>query len=391
MMRWSNTAGALLGLALCLGGALSGCGRESETVKLGQGVEARSSSGAGPRLPLAVEVFEVKPAAARAQLIPAVISVEGTAVVLARREGIINWLGGQEGARVTKGEVIAQLDDDESRAQLHQAELEVSRMQAEERQYEALVKVNQSELARQVALARDGLASQTDIDRAQYKFDVSREELGKTRLATQMAEAKVAAVKIELEKTNIRAPLAGLITHRHTRLGSSVVRGEKLFEVAQLAPLEVRFQIPQRDQRRLAPGSLLQLSLVETGRAIAQARVRRVDPVVDAASNTLGYLADVIGGAGLLPGAAVYVRLPAAASNADLWVPRAAFAAAAELRVGAAATLLVLEAAHCAPRTVRIGAVEGDQVAITEGLNLGDRVILAPPAELKPGDPVESR
>jgi multidrug efflux pump subunit AcrA (membrane-fusion protein) len=52
-------------------------------------------------------------------------------------------------------------------------------------------------------------------------------------------------------------------------------------------------------------------------------------------------------------------------------------------------TVLVLAGERCAERAVRIGASEGDLVAISAGLNPGDRVILAPPAGLKAGDLVE--
>ncbi len=386
----NRTSYLRLGIALCACSVLTGCGA-SKTVRLSEAVEAKTKTVEAPRRPIAVEVFEVKPQAATSeQLIPAVISVESTAVVLAKRDGIIAWLGGQEGARVTKDEVIARLDDDESRSQFRQTELEVSRMKVEELQYEAMIKVNRSALERQLALLKDGLSSKADVDHAQYQSDVSQQELEKTRLATQMAQAKVEAAKLELEKTNVRAPLTGLITHRYAKLGTSVVRNDKLFEVSQLAPLEVRFQIPQSDKRRIAPGKLVELSLVENDRAIAQARIRRIDPIVDAASNALGYLADVIGGASLLPGTAVYVRLPPAASDANLRIPRAAFPAEAELRSGAAAILFVLDGEHCVQRTVWIVGIEGEQVSISAGLNLGDRVILAPPVGLKAGDLVEA-
>src|SRR5437879_3885614 len=65
------------------------------------------------------------------QLIPAVISNERTAVVLAQREGVLVGLSGQENARVAQGEELARLNDDDLRAQLHQAELEANRITVE--------------------------------------------------------------------------------------------------------------------------------------------------------------------------------------------------------------------------------------------------------------------
>ncbi len=121
---------------------------------------------------------------------------------------------------------------------------------------------------------------------------------------------------------------------------------------------------------------------------MARARIRRLDPIADAASNTLGYWADVIGGAGLVPGVAVNAHVPRAAPTSTFWIPRSTFPAAADLRRGAGAALFVLEGDRVAARTVRINAVEGVQVEIGSGLGAGDRVILAPAAELKAGDVV---
>ncbi len=363
---------------------LAGC-RNEKTVALSSATTAQASTPAAAR-PVTVEVFEVVAAAeTRAQPIPAVISVEGTAAVLAKRDGVLIRLEGQEGARVKQGQMLAQLEDDDSRMQLRQAELEVTRLQYEERQYEATIKVNRSELTRQQTLGREGIASQSDIERAEYKLEVSQQELEKTRLATRMAQARAEAAKLEVEKTVIRAPLAGIITQRWAKLGSSVVRNDKLFEVSQQSPLEVRFQLAQDDAWQPQPGEQVELAAAGEQRLIASARIHRRAPVADAASNARSYVALLTGGAGLIPGTAVSVLRPPSQAKAGWWVPRAAFATTEELQRGTSAVLLVVENGHCVARTVWLGAVASDQVEIRSGLSIGDQIILVPPVELKPG------
>lgn len=388
-MKLANSL--LIGIAVIFTGALVGCGMEHQPAAP-SGVIAAANSSATPRHAMAVEVIEVQPKkAADEQIIPAAISVENTALVLAQRDGIIIQLHGQEGTPVTKGEVLAQLNDDDLRSHLRQAELEVSRLVIEEREYDALIKVSRSELEQEQALLQDGLSSKRQVDRAQYKLAVATQELEKTRLASQTAQAKVEAAKIEIEKTVIHAPLSGVITHRYVKLGAGAVKNDKLFEVSQLSPLEVKFQLPQAEKARIKPGHLVNLSLAESDRVVARARIRRLDPVADAASNTLGYLADVVGGDSLMPGMAVNVRVPRAAAASAFLVPRAAFPSTASLRAGAASTLFVLENGKCAARTVWVQAVEGERVEIGSGLAAGDRVILTPPPELKAGDLVQSK
>lgn len=371
--------------------ALAGCSADSKAVSGGNSLAATSTPLAIPHAPIMVEVFEVKPQIKSEQLIPAVLSTEAKATVLAQRDGAIIDLRGQEGARVTKGEELARLNEDDVRTQLEQAELEVTRLSVEERQYEAAVKVNQSDLEQETALLKDGLTSKRQFDHMRYKLEGSAQELEKSRLATQTARSRVEATKVEIGKCIIRAPITGIITHRYATLGTGIIRNDKLFEVAQLTPLEVKFQLRQSDSAQFGPGHLVSLSLAGSDRIVAQARIRRLDPVAEALSNTRGYLADVIGGAGLIPGMAITVRLPRAKAAATLSVPRVAFPAAAELHLDTPHALFILDGNRAKSRVVWVNAVEGDQVEINSGLAAGDRVILAPPVELKAGDLVQVR
>ena len=370
----------------------AGCSTASKPVNSGNRGAVTHSSVTNPA-PIPVDVFEAKPSTAASGdlLIPASLSVEDTAVVLAQRDGTIIQLRVQEGARVAKGAMLAQFGDEDQQSRLRQAELEVSRLKVEEQQYQALIKINQNELNRELQLAKDGLSSQSDVERARYKLEQSTREHEKTQLATQNAQAKLEAVKIDIEKNTVRAPISGIVTRRYVNLGTSVARNDKLFEVAQLSPLQVKFQVPQTEMGQLRPGSIVSLSLANSHQIIARARIRRTDPVADAGSNTLGHLADVVGRTNLIPGLSVNVHIPRSIIGSTIWVPRAAFPPGADLRTGAVSTLLVVEGDKCAERVVEIGTVDGDQVEIHSGLTIGDHVILAPPAGLKAGDTVAVR
>jgi len=387
----NNGNSILLGSVFALSSLLAGCAPTSSAITPRDRTLPANSKDGNTR-PIPVRVFNPQPApnlAGSTLLIPAALSVENIAIVLAERDGQVISLSGREGARVKKGEVLAQLNDDEQPSQLQQAELEVRRLQVEEQQYEALVKLNRSELERELALAKEGVSSLSDVERARYKLEQATHEYEKTRLATDSARARVQAVKIEAGKRVVRAPISGIITHRYLTLGTNVAKNEKLFEVAMLSPLEVKFHLPQTEKNRLSTGQLIELSLTNEDRTIARARIRRVDPVADATSNTFGYLADIVSGSALVPGLAVNIRLARAAGGIAFWLPRAAFPSTMTLRVGAACPLFVVEGNKAISRMVMVSALEGDQVAVVSGLEKNDRVILIPPAELKGGDVVD--
>jgi RND family efflux transporter MFP subunit len=363
---------------------LAGCTGKPGTIRdLGS---AEVSAAGKP--PLVVQVVEAKENKEPEDLlIPAALSVESTALVLAQRDGIISQLNVQEGSRVFKGQILAQLGgDDDLRAQLKQAESEVSRLDLEQREYTALVQLNRNELEREKTLFKDGLSSQRDVERAQFKVDAAVLEVEKTRMAVQTAQSKVVEMKALLDRSTVRAPLAGTIMHRFARLGANVVKNDKLFEITQLAPLEVRFQVPQTEKRGLGPGSILSLSAAEGEQIIARARIRRVDSVADPASNTVGFVADVAGGSNLMPGMAVNVHVPRQGTGPTIWIPQTAFPTGAEVKKGATSTVFVASGSKCAARSVWVNSINGNEVEIISGLAMGDRVIVSPPSELKAGD-----
>jgi membrane fusion protein, multidrug efflux system len=367
-------------------GLNAGCAADSDVR-----AQRNDSKAAPAPTPVSVNVIEVFPTTVAGDLlVPASLSIENTAVVLAQRDGTIMQLEVGEGARVAQGQVLARLNDEEQRAELRQLEIDVNRLRIEEQQYKSLINVNRNELERELVLAKDGLTSKAEVERAQYRLDVSKSEYEKTRLATQSAEARVDAAKLELAKSIIRAPRSGTLTRRHVSQGTGVVKGDKLFEIAELSPLTVKFQVPQAEASRLSAGQVVSLSLTDE-RPVARARIRRIDPVADATSSTIGYLADIVADAGgLVPGLTVNVHVPRASAAASIWIPRAAFPAGSEPRTGTTTTLFVIENDRCAARQVLVNAAAGDQVEISSGLVSGERVILAPPTGLKLGDLVRA-
>jgi RND family efflux transporter MFP subunit len=375
----------LLTLIISSAALMASCSVDSQTPT----TDTRS---AAPNKPaVTVRVFEVQPSASASGdlVIPAALSVEDTAVVLAERNGRIVSLRGQESSRVSKGESLAQFNDEDERSQLRQAELDVKRLEVEEQQYQALVKLNRSELDRELTLAKDGLSSKSDVERAQYKLDQSVHEYEKTRLATESARARVEAAKLALQKSTVRAPISGVVTKRHVTLGTNVAQNDKLFEISSLANLEVKFRLPQTAADRFAAGRIIDLFGVDGDRVIAKARIKRIDPVADATSNTFGYVADVIGSSGLMPGLSVNIKVPRSMRDVSFWVPRAAFDAQADLHNGSSNTLFVVNGQKASAKTVVVSALEGDQVEVVTGLVEADRVVLAPPPGLKDGDLVE--
>ena len=380
---------SILLLSLLVSLLITGCSAQSQT-------RVREIRNVPPETPVVVvHVLDVQPApnlTTDELLIPAALSVEDTAIVLAELEGRMVNVSVEEGSRVTKGEILGTFNDEAQQSQLRQAELDVSRLKVEGQQLQALVKLNRSELDRESLLASQGLVSKGDVERAQYKLEQSVQEQEKTRLATERAAARVEVVKFEMQKTIVRAPVTGVVTRRYIASGTSVAKNDKLFEVAQLSKMELRFRVPQTTGGQLDCGQVLGISTDDRGAVMAKARIRRRDPIADAINNTFGYVAEIVGPvrpAQLIPGLTVYVHVPRSGdSRISFWLPLTAFPNRSDIKNGVPNTVFVVKGEKVFSRGVVVKTVEGDQVEVESGLIKDDRVILAPPEGLKDGDHV---
>ena len=375
-------------LALLISSALlAGCTAQSQTR-----TTTPTPNQNEPKAPVVVRVFDAQPASDATEsdlLIPGALAASDTAVVLAERDGRVLNVSVQEGNFVSTGDTLAQLDDQEQRERIQLAELEVSRLKVDAQQIESLIKLNKSELDRELLLAKQGLISTREVEQAQYKLDQSLHEYEKAKLAIESALGRLKQVKLESKKSLVRAPTTGIVTRRYISVGSNAVKDEKLFEVAELSKIELRFRVPQNVGDRLRPGQVLEVSSADSGSPSAKASITRIDPVADPTSNTFGYVAHVIGKSNLIPGTTVYVHLRREVGPVSFWVPRSAFKTDATVKNNSPTTLFVIRGDKVSAVSVTVKLIEGDQVEVVGGLAKSYSVVLWPAAELQEGDTVE--
>src|SRR5208282_4515400 len=95
--------------------------------------------------------------------------------------------------------------------------------------------------------------------------------------------AAVHSLELDMEKTRIRAPFGGVVSRRYVRQGDVVAKGTRCF---QLSPLLVEFQVPETDPRKPAVDQTVRGTLASDPNRSFDARITRVSPVIDAASDS---------------------------------------------------------------------------------------------------------
>jgi len=298
--------GWLVGLVVtALAGA--GCGESSKPAA--PAPSPSSTAAAAPAAPAAApDTLEVL----------TVLSVEREVDVLAQRDGIIEEIIQDQGARVEKGAVLARMDDRELRAKLERARADLDAAESNVKYNEAELKAREAAYRRAQEMFKLGLNSQADLEEAEFKAKGAQFDLESWRAMVARTEADVRLLQLDLEKTTLRAPFGGVVALRFIRPGQSLVKDEKCFRLSQLAPLQVQFLVPETAARRPQLGDVVNVAPVNDPQRIYVARVQKVSPTVDPGSGSYDVTA-VLTGADLeelRPGMAVKVLWGAAPGKA---------------------------------------------------------------------------
>jgi membrane fusion protein, multidrug efflux system len=292
-----------------------------------------------------------------------------------------------EGANVTVGQVLYEIEPAPYRAALSQAEAQLVSAKAslvtakaKADRYAGLVKVN-------------GVAKQ------EYDDAVAAE--GEAQAAVAQQAAAVEAARINLAWTSVRAPISGRAGPSNLTVGALVVPGQAtaLTTIQRLDPIYVDVAEPAVEvlelKAAMAAGSLassashqipVRLKLEDGSLYPLAGDLQFTDVTVDQATDgvTLKVLFHNPGGV-LLPGMFVEAQVPQGVEPHGLLAPEQGVARDEK---GLPTALVVGAGGRVELRMLEIGAEIGNQWLITKGLSAGDHLIVEGQQRVKPGDVV---
>jgi len=229
--------------------------------------------------------------------------VEHQLDLLAQREGIVAKLNSDVGARVTAGDVLAELDDRQLSAELEAARSKTLSTEAGLNSWKSEAKVLDADYERAKKLWDYQLIPLEQFEHAKYKAEEEHYEVQRVVQMLVTDKANQQSLELEVEKTRIRAPFSGVVARRYVREGQQVARGDRLFWITGDGPLRMRFTMPERYIGRVKRGQELPLTTPDLPGQNYKTRVLEVSPVVDPASSTFEVLVQLEGPRGdLRPG-----------------------------------------------------------------------------------------
>ena len=236
--------------------------------------------------------------------------VEHQVDVTAQRDGTVSSVSADTGARVSAGAILAHLDDRQLTANLEAARAKTRSIEADLKNWQAEAEVLKADYVRAQRLWNEKLIAEEQLQHAKYKAESDQWDILRVTEQLNTAKQEEHSLELEVEKTRIMAPFAGLVARRYVREGQSVSKGDRLFWVTAEGPLRVRFTLPEKYVGQIKKGQELPLSSPDVPAEKHVGKVVEVSPVVDPSSGTIEVLAELSGPRGeLRPGMTVVVHV----------------------------------------------------------------------------------
>lgn len=352
----------------------------------------------------------------------------------------------EEGDSVQAGQVMAVLDDSVVRSQITEAQAQVSStqsgvdqaqagllqaqaslgeaqaglVQAQARLAQAQASLAQTErdFARYESLAQEGITSEQDLDARRTAVQTAKETVRVAEADVQSAQARLASananvrnaqasvggasstvnsnqarveqLETQLGRTLVRAPAAGIVAEKLARVGDVTASSGKLFSLIRDGVIELQVKVPETQLAQVRIGARVEVRSDADDRINLEGRVREIAPLVDPQTREALVKIDLPNADLLRPGmflqaALVTDQTPGQTVPAKAVLPQPN---------GSAIVYRVVEGDRVQAQTVALGNTlpgqggEAERIEIRQGLELGDRIVVAGAAYLKDGDRV---
>jgi len=279
------------------------------------------------------------------------IEAYAEADVIAKVHGEVRELLVEEGDEVVKGQILARLDGDRLRLELNESKANLQKLQ---RDYE-----------RNMDLKSKGLISEGDFEKIKFEM--------------QALEASFNLASLELDYTQIRAPIDGVISERYIKLGNTISVGEPAFRVTGLDPLVAYLHVPEREYRHISAGQPVDIQIDAVPGDPIAALVSRVSPIVDPQTGTFKITVEMFDEERRIkPGMFGRVSVVYDVHENALQIPRSAIVEETD-----SLSVFVVEDGLAVRKTVTTGFGNRGMIEVISGIEEGEQVVTVGQVSLK--------
>jgi len=337
-------------------------GRGGAAAQEGMAAEGGAAPGGGPPAmpPMPVDVDTAR----RQSVVDAVRAtgrIEAVQAIELRpdEQGRVTDLLFNEGQTVAAGTPLVKVDDAMIKAQTERAKADRD--------------LAKQQLERVKRLRSQNAASPADLERAEAN--------------ARSADAGIAVLELQLERTTVRAPFAGAIGQRFVSVGDYVTTSSRLLTLQTVDPQRAVIEVPERYAVKLRAGQVIEFSVASQEGRTFRARVDFIDPVVQNENRTILVKASAPNpGRSLKPGMFIEARLATNTRANAIVVPEDAIQ---PMRAANVAWAVV--DGKASRRVVQLGVRSAGVVEVLSGVQAGDVVVVGGLERMGEGMPVAPR
>jgi len=356
---------------------------------------AAPAPGAEPRPPTVTVTAATEGPIAETAVLTGTLVPREEVMVSPQVEGLaITEILAEEGDAVAAGQVLARLSRDVLDAGVAQNAAQIDRTDAAIAQARSSINEAQANrvqvdlaLARTRELLSNGNAAREVFEQRQAaaqtaaaRLDLANNALRAAEADRALADAQRRELLVRLARTELRAPVAGVVSRRTARLGAVVMgAGDPLFRIIQDNAVELEADVPETSLAKLRPG---QPARIDTAGGARTGRVRLVSPEVSRTTR-LGRVRVAVDGDGpLVIGSFARAGVEVARREGVL-APLSAV-----LFQPDGAVVQVVQDGLVETRHVQVGLRTGTLAEIQDGLRVGEAVVAVSGTFIRGGDRV---
>ena len=382
--RWPWIAAGVLVLLALLGGALwLWLGQRPLPVKTATAVAPAAAGESGAVLQATGYVTARRQATVSAQITGTL-----TAVLI------------EEGDRVTRGQVLARLDDSGYKATLAAVKAQADAAHALVTQYQSQLDQAAHDAKRLNQLVARGLVSRQSAEQAQTQVDALRAQLAAQRQQAHAADAQAAVAKVNFDYTVVRAPFSGVVTTKDAQVGEIIsplsagggFTRTGVGTIVDMDSLEIDVDVNEAYIGRVKPGMPAEAVLDAYPDWKIPAHVVAIVPTADRGKATIKVrVALEQKDARVVPDMGARVSFLEEKANTGAAPPRGVLVpATAIVQRDGHSVVFVLDGEQVHQRTVTPAAqTYGDLRLLPAAVSAGESVVISPPPALKDGSDVQ--
>lgn len=344
-----HSSSALLAVLLTLV-SVAGCGPSEGKVET-KNDQSRAK-------PVKVSVITIKPTPIKdALLLPGETEAWHDVRLASEIDGVVERIDPREGQAVKEGQLIATIEVSALKAALDHAEASF-------------------ELADKLYQRRKFLSERNVI---------AKEELDRSLNKRTLALSNLRRAKVKYERGFLHSPINGLVNHLHVDVGEFVDRGDPVADLVNVDKIKINVNVPELDVRYLRVGQKAMVTVDAFPGRRLPGRIDFVAYKADPATKTFRVRVLIRNtDREIRPGMIARVAFLRRIIPDALVVPLFAL-----VDKGGERIIFVEKDGIAYARTVSIGVIEGDRIQITEGLEVGDHVIVNGQTEVEEGMQVQ--